>query len=140
MSYDTTPDPYADPLVFGQRMQILRTRRGLTRDRLGGLLGRSASWVKAVETGRLRTPHLPVVLRVAEVLRVRNLSELTGDQSLPADLFAGPGHPRFAEVRAALNSLNLGPAPEAPPAAHLTARLSRAWSARPSAPYPATGR
>ncbi|MFF4366092.1 helix-turn-helix domain-containing protein [Streptomyces sp. NPDC001594] len=134
MSYDATPDPYSDPLVFGQRMQILRTRRGLTRDQLGGLLGKSGSWVKAVETGRLRTPHLPLVLRVAEVLRVRNLSELTGDQSLPADLFAGPGHPRFAAVREALNSLNLGSTHEAPPVAHLTARLSRAWSARHSAP------
>ncbi|MFD8143824.1 helix-turn-helix domain-containing protein [Streptomyces sp. NPDC059708] len=134
MSYDATPDPYSDPLVFGQRMQILRTRRGLTRDQLGGLLGRSGSWVKAVETGRLRTPHLPLVLRVAEVLRVRNLSELTGDQSPHTDLFAGPGHPRFAAVREALNSLNLGSTREAPPAAHLTARLSRAWSARHSSP------
>ncbi|KIF03665.1 XRE family transcriptional regulator [Streptomyces sp. RSD-27] len=134
MSHDATPNPYSDPLVFGQRMQILRTRRGLTRDQLGGFLGRSGSWVKAVETGRLRTPHLPVVLRVAEVLRVRNLSELTGDSSLHADLFAGPGHPRFAGVREALNSLNLGSTHEAPPVAHLTARLSRAWSARHSAP------
>ena len=29
------PDPYTDPLVFGQRLQILRTRKGLTRDQLG---------------------------------------------------------------------------------------------------------
>lgn len=134
MSPDATPDPYANPLVFGQRMQLLRTRRGLTRDQLGGLVARSGSWVKAVETGRLKTPPLPMILRIAEVLRVRDLSELTGDQSMHISLFAGPGHPRFAAVREALNAFPLDAAHEAPPAAHLQARITRAWSARHSAP------
>ncbi|MGO4461223.1 helix-turn-helix domain-containing protein [Streptomyces sp. M-16] len=135
MSTDATPDPYRDPLVLGQRMQILRTRRGLTRDQLGGLVGRSGSWVKAVETGRLKTPTLPVILRIAEVLRVRDLSDLTGDQSMRVNLFTGPGHPRFAAVREALNSLRLGGGDRgAPSAAHLSARLSRAWQARHAAP------
>ncbi|MGR4884225.1 helix-turn-helix domain-containing protein [Streptomyces sp. LARHCF249] len=134
MSTEATPDPYRDQLLFGQRLLILRTRRGLTRDQLGGLTGRSGSWVKALETGRLKTPHLPVILRLAEVLRVRDLSDLTGDQSLQVSLFTGPGHPRFAAVREALNSLQLGGGREAPPAAHLSARLARAWSARHSAP------
>lgn len=93
MSSDATPDPYADPLVFGQRLQILRTRKGLTREQLGGLVGRSGSWVKGVETGRLKTPRLEVVLRLAEILRVRDLSDLTGDQSVHVSLFTGPGHP-----------------------------------------------
>ncbi|MET9606279.1 helix-turn-helix domain-containing protein [Streptomyces sp. NPDC006512] len=128
-------DPYREQLAFGQRTQILRTRRGLTRDQLGGLVGRSGSWVKAVETGRLKTPALPMVLRIAEVLRVRDLSDLTGDQSLRVSLFAGPGHPRFAAVREALNALQLGPGHDAPPdAEHLSARLARAWRARHSAP------
>ncbi|OEJ35348.1 helix-turn-helix domain-containing protein [Streptomyces subrutilus] len=134
MSTDASPDPYRDPLVFGQRMQILRTRRGLTRDQLGGLVGRSGSWVKAVETGRLKTPQLPVVLRIAEVLRVRDLSELTGDQAMHTALFAGPGHARFGAVREALNAFPLGSSREAPPVAHLSARLARAWTARHSAP------
>ncbi|MFK0253065.1 helix-turn-helix domain-containing protein [Streptomyces sp. NPDC090445] len=134
MSTDATPDPYADPLVFGQRMQILRQRRGLTREQLGGLVARSGSWVKAVETGRLKTPALPVILRIAEVLRVRDLSDLTGNQSLRADLFTGPGHPRFAAVREALNAFPVAGGREAPPTAHLEARLARAWSARHSAP------
>ncbi|MFE3761533.1 helix-turn-helix domain-containing protein [Streptomyces sp. NPDC059104] len=135
MSTDATPDPYRDPLVLGQRMQILRTRRGLTRDQLGGLVGRSGSWVKAVETGRLKTPTLPVVLRIAEVLRVRDLSDLTGDQSMRVNLFTGPGHPRFAAVREALNALRFGAdGRDAPSAADLSARLSKAWRARHSAP------
>lgn len=134
MSTDATPDPYADPLVFGQRMQILRQRRGLTREQLGGLVARSGSWVKAVETGRLKTPALPVILRIAEVLRVRDLSDLTGNQSLRAELFAGPGHPRFAAVRQAVNAFPVAGGREAPPTAHLEARLARAWSARHAAP------
>lgn len=133
MPTDATPDPYTDPLVFGQRLQLLRQRRGLTQDQLGGLAGRSGSWVRALETGRLQTPKLPVILRLAEVLRVRDLSDLTGDQSMRTALFTGPGHPRLAAVREALNTLQLGTA-DAPPGAHLTARLLRAWQARHSAP------
>lgn len=131
---DATPDPYTDPLVFGQRLQILRTRKGLTRDQLGGLVGRSGSWVKGVETGRLKTPKLEVVLRLAEILRVRDLSDLTGDQSVHVDLFTGPGHARLPEVKAAVDAFPLGARREAPPAAHLRARLARAWAARHSAP------
>ncbi|WP_424211301.1 helix-turn-helix domain-containing protein [Streptomyces sp. BI20] len=135
MSADATPDPYADRLVVGQRTQILRQRRGLTREQLGGLVGRSGSWVKAVETGRLKTPALPVLLRIAEVLRVRDLAELTGDQSVRIDLFTGAGHPRLAAVQAAVNALPLGSSPRpAPPTAHLNARLARAWEARHRAP------
>ncbi|MFF4963108.1 hypothetical protein [Streptomyces sp. NPDC001222] len=43
MSQDASPNPYAHPLVFGQRLQILRTRRGMTREQLGGLVGKSGS-------------------------------------------------------------------------------------------------
>jgi transcriptional regulator with XRE-family HTH domain len=121
-------------LVFGQRLQILRTRRGLTRDQLGGLAGFSGSWVKGVETGRLKTPKLAIVLRLAEILRVRDLSDLTGNQSVHVDLFTGPGHPRLPEVKAAVDAFPLGARRDAPPAEHLRARLARAWSARHSAP------
>ncbi|MEN8649621.1 helix-turn-helix transcriptional regulator [Streptomyces sp. 21So2-11] len=135
MTHDGTPDPYADPLVFGQRFQLLRTRKGMTRQQVGGLLGRSASWVKAVETGRLKTPKLDVILRIAELLRVRDLSELTGDQSLHISLFSGPGHRRLAAVQDAANAFPVATTHhEAPPIEHLRARLARAWQARHSAP------
>ncbi|WP_217141165.1 helix-turn-helix transcriptional regulator [Streptomyces sp. AC627_RSS907] len=134
MPSETTPDPYADPLVFGQRLQILRTRRGLTREQLGGLAGRSGSWVKAVETDRLKTPRLEVILRLAEILRVRDLSDLTGNQSVHVSFFTGPGHPRLAEVKAAVEAFPLDAGRQAPPIAHLRARLDRAWAARHSAP------
>lgn len=128
------PDPNTNPLVFGQRVQILRTRKGITRDQLGGLVGKSGSWVKGVETGRLKTPKLETILRVAEVLRVRDLSDLTGDQSMHVDLFTGPGHPRLAAVKAAVDRFPVATAQEAPSTAHIRARLARVWSARHSAP------
>lgn len=104
MASDAPPDPFVEPVAFGQRMQILRTRRGMSRTVLAGLLGKSPSWVKQVEGGRLQMPKLPMVLRIAEALRVRDLSELTGDQSRAIALFTGPGHARLPHVRAALNA------------------------------------
>ncbi|MFJ1928648.1 MULTISPECIES: helix-turn-helix domain-containing protein [unclassified Streptomyces] len=134
MPDDATPDPYADPLAFGQRMQILRTKRGMSRPVVAGLLGMSQSWVKQVETGLIGMPKLPVILRIAELLRVRDLSDLTGDQSTPVDLFIGPGHSRLPEVRAAVNALSLSADRQAPPAEHVAARLAKAWQARHRAP------
>ncbi|WP_310728692.1 helix-turn-helix transcriptional regulator [Streptomyces sp. N2A] len=134
MTSDATPDPYAEPVVFGQRMQILRTRRGMSRTVLAGLLGKSPSWVKQVEGGRLQMPKLPMVLRIAEALRVADLADLTGDQSMSVGLFAGPGHARLPQVRAALDAFPLTVRQEAPTPAHLRERLTRAWRARHSAP------
>ncbi|MEU2181219.1 helix-turn-helix transcriptional regulator [Streptomyces thermolilacinus] len=135
MSPDATPDPYADPLTFGQRMQILRERRGMTRVVLAGLLGRSPEWVKQIEKGRLQAPGIDVVLAIAEALRVRDLADLTGRPDMHVDLFVGPGHPRLGAVRAAVDTLPLTTQRQAPPAAHLRARLARAWAARHSSPH-----
>jgi transcriptional regulator with XRE-family HTH domain len=131
---EAAPGPYTDPIAFGQRMQILRQRRGLTRPVLAGLLGRSQSWVKQVEGGQIQTPKLATILRIAEVLRVRELSDLTGDQTAPVALFIGPGHSRLPAVRDAVNTFPVVADREAPPPAHLRARLDRAWAARHQAP------
>jgi transcriptional regulator with XRE-family HTH domain len=50
-------------LKVGQRIHYFRTRAGMTRAVLGGLVGRSAERVKAVESGRLLTPRLPLLVR-----------------------------------------------------------------------------
>jgi transcriptional regulator with XRE-family HTH domain len=137
MSSDANPDASTDPLLFGQRMQMLRTRRGMSRTVLAGLVGRSPSWVKQVEGGRLQTPKLSMILRLAEALRVGNLSELTGaERSRPTELFIGPGHRRLPEVAAVINAYPLGPATTSAVSSprHLRARLDRAWRARHSAP------
>ncbi|MEU9473280.1 helix-turn-helix domain-containing protein [Streptomyces avermitilis] len=134
MSPVASPDPFIESIAFGQRMQILRTRRGMSRSVLAGLLGKSPSWVKQVEGGRLQMPKLAMVLRIAEALRVRDLSDLTGDQSVGVALFTGPGHVRLPQVRTAINAYPLTTQREAPAPAHLRQRLVRAWGARHSAP------
>ncbi|WP_432063336.1 helix-turn-helix domain-containing protein [Streptomyces sp. S1] len=135
MSAHATPDPYANPLAFGQRMQILRERRGMTRQVLAGLLGKSVDWVKSVESGRMQAPGIETVYRVAEALRVRELAELTGHGEYKVDLFLGPGHPRLAAVRSAIETRPLGTPTGAPPRPeHLAARLAVAWQARHQSP------
>lgn len=126
--------PFADPLAFGQRMQILRTKRAMSRTLVAGLLGMSPSWVKQVETGVIGVPKLPMILRIAELLRVRDLSDLTGDLSMPVDLFIGPGHSRLPAVKAAIDAFPFAADREAPSALHLRLRLDRAWTARHEAP------
>ncbi|MFE4666422.1 helix-turn-helix transcriptional regulator [Streptomyces sp. NPDC056716] len=130
MSSDATPEPYADPLKFGQRAQILRERKGMTRAQLADLIGVSPHTLKKIENGQQKAPGIDTVLRIAEALRVRELSELTGHPDMNVDLFIGPGHPRLAAVKAAIDDFSLTSETEPPPIAHLEARLHAAWKAR----------
>ena len=134
MPSDATPDPYADPLRFGQRVQILRERRGMTRAQLADFVGISPHTLKKIENGQQQAPGLEMVMRIAEALRVRDLSDLTGHPDMHVDLFIGPGHPRLAAVKAAIDSFHLSSSMEPPRVAHLEARLHAAWKARHEAP------
>ncbi|GGU99753.1 helix-turn-helix domain-containing protein [Streptomyces spectabilis] len=134
MSSDATPDPYADPLRFGQRVQILRERRGMTRHQLADFVGVSPHTLKKIENGQQNAPGVAMVMRIAEALRVRDLAELTGHPDMRVDLFIGPGHPRLAAVKAAVDSFALASRTEPPPMAHVKARLHAAWKARHQAP------
>ena len=125
--------PEAPGASFGERLKHLRSRRGMTREVLGGLVGKSAEWVKAVETGRLQQPKLHMLLRLAEALRVRDLAELTGDPAVPLRLFTGPGHPALPAVRDAINAIPWADGP-AERLDHLQARLDAAWRARHASP------
>lgn len=127
---DATPPLSPEPIAFGQRLKILRTRKGMTREVLAGLLGHNAQWVKDLETGRLQIPRFDTVLAIAEALRVRDLADLTGRHVNSEGLFIGPGHPRLAAVAAAVNAMPGLTRQEAPPTAHVRARLDAAWKAR----------
>lgn len=130
---DATPDPYADPLRFGQRVQILRERRGMTQGQLADFVGISPHTLRKIENGQQKAPGLEMVMRIADALRVRDLSDLTGNPDMHVDLFIGPGHPRLAAVKAAVDSFPLSSSIEPPPVAHLEARLHAAWKARHAA-------
>lgn len=130
MSEDATPDPYADPLKFGQRVQILRERRGMTQAQLADLIDISPHTLRKIENGQQKPPRLDMVLRIAEALRVRDLADLTGRPDAHVDLFIGPGHPRLAAVKAAIDDFSLARSTEPPRVAHLEARLHAAWRER----------
>jgi hypothetical protein len=89
--------------TIGQRVKFHRQRTGKTRAVVGGLVGRSEEWVKALETGRLLTPRLPMLLRLAEVLGLSDLAQLTGEQSVPVASVTRVGHESTALVAAAMS-------------------------------------
>ncbi|MEU5549846.1 helix-turn-helix transcriptional regulator [Micromonospora sp. NPDC047793] len=92
----------SDSATFGARLRMYRERAGKTRPVLGGLVGRSAEWVKALENGRLLPPRLPMLLRLAEVLDISDLADLTGDQSLPVASVTRAGHSEVGKVAAVI--------------------------------------
>lgn len=116
-------------LTVGQRLQLYRERAGKTRAVVGGLVGRSAEWVKSVEKGRILPPRLPMLDKLAAALRVP-VSDLLGDEAPTLQQIASPGHSALPDVRAALNEYSLtltGPAPDLD---ELAARVAAAWRAR----------
>jgi transcriptional regulator with XRE-family HTH domain len=121
----TSPD-YSP--TFGQRVRRRRERNGQTRAVVGGLVGRSAEWVKAIENGRLQTPRLPLLLRLADVLGVEDLVELTGDERISASSYTKAAHVALPAVREALTTYNLVRGEEEPDsAADLLVRVEEAW-------------
>ncbi|MFB4313145.1 multiprotein-bridging factor 1 family protein [Actinomadura sp. 21ATH] len=131
---DRTPEPIDPDLPVGQRIQYFRERRGMSREVLGGLVGRKERWVKAVERGEIGQPKLPMLLAIAEALKLRDVARLTGGRPLPASMFRGPGHPALPAVRDALNAVGAGGTGPPAPLGHLQARLDAAWRARHAAP------
>ncbi|HZN74680.1 MAG TPA: helix-turn-helix transcriptional regulator [Micromonosporaceae bacterium] len=120
------PEPFSVP--FGQRLRALRNRAGKTRAVLGGLVGRSEEWVKALETGRLQMPRLPMLIRLAEVLGVADLEELTGDQSISMSRMKHAEHPAAPAIRDAVQRYHLSrPTEEPHPVPVLRDRVDQTW-------------
>jgi transcriptional regulator with XRE-family HTH domain len=111
---------------FGSRLRRHRERQGFSRAVLGQLVGRSAEWVKALESGRLQMPRLPMLQQLVQVLGLRTLDELTGDQSLGMDVLTKAAHEQAPVVADAL--LGMPPVPdEEPDLDGLARRIDEAW-------------
>ncbi len=54
---------------FGEKLRILRKRRGLTSTELGKMLGVHQTHVSQLETGR-RTPNAAMILKIADIFNV----------------------------------------------------------------------
>lgn len=106
----------------------------MSREVLGGLIGKNGRWLKSVERDEVGEPKLPVLLALAEALKLRDVSKLTGGGPLPTNSFRGPGHPALPMVREAINAVAVSMTGPPAPLGHLQARLDAAWRARHSAP------
>lgn len=107
----------------------------MSRPVLAGLLGRSSEWLKAVENGRLQPPRLPMLLRIARALDLKDLAELTGNgYAVPVSVFAGEQHSALSDVQAALTDYRLAPPTSPASVRHLEERLRQAWVVRHSSP------
>jgi transcriptional regulator with XRE-family HTH domain len=73
---------------LGERVALLRRRRGLSQVELGSLIGRSESWVSQVERGARRLDRLSVLRKVADALEVP-----VTDLQASADAGAGSAAP-----------------------------------------------
>ena len=58
-----------DLLTFGQRLRHFRRNQDLTLDELGGMVGKPASYLSTVETGR-REPKVGLVDELARALGI----------------------------------------------------------------------
>src|SRR5579871_1256033 len=93
----------------GERIQILRERRGLTRPVLSGLVGMSPSWLKGIERGTRLPPRLPL-LKLAEALAVGDVAVLAGIDmdlgaaSVPVGSFARIPHDAVPAIREAVRA------------------------------------
>ncbi|MCA1193062.1 helix-turn-helix transcriptional regulator [Saccharopolyspora sp. 6V] len=118
------------------RIKQARERAGMSRPVLGGLVGRSAEWVKAVETGRLQTPKLHTLIRLAKALDIADLAELTGNHD-PVQVSRLDGvntHSALQEVQTALTTSRFRAPAGDIDLSHLGERLRSAWTLRHASP------
>jgi transcriptional regulator with XRE-family HTH domain len=118
----------------GERIQILRERKGLSRPVLAGLVGMSASWLKGIEQGRRLPPRLPVLVKLAEALAVGDVAVLAGTDmdlgdatSVPVASFARIPHDGVPAIRDAVRDPMLTVLPGPVDVGALAGRVADAW-------------
>ncbi|WP_157186501.1 helix-turn-helix domain-containing protein, partial [Nocardia jiangxiensis] len=114
--------------TIGERIQIIRTRTGKSRAVVAGLVGRSEDWLRDVEKGRLQNPPpLDMLLQLAQVLGVRDLTEITGEHELLVGVARRAGHPVVPAIREAIEGVDLAGNAPLVDGDELQARVEHAW-------------
>lgn len=119
----------------GERIKIIRERKGLSRTVLAGLIGMSASWLKDIESGRRLPPRLPALVRIAEVLAVKDVAALAGTDlelggaSIPIASWSRIPHDAVPGIRDAVTDPMLILPQQTTPVdvTELAARTAHAW-------------
>lgn len=126
--------PYVAPMAderanitVGDRIRILRQRRGLTQVTLAAMCGRGEDWIKRIESGK-RGTTLSQLAKIGHALGVTDLSDLTGaDIGMPM-VSGGPMHDAVGPIRLAVRAVTLAPAPaQAETLEILEHRVRSAW-------------
>jgi transcriptional regulator with XRE-family HTH domain len=112
----TPPGPTSQPpssavsaLTTGERIRLRREAKGMTRPVVAGLVGRSPDWLKKIESGTRRLNSLQMLVRIADVLGVKDLSELTGDAGpVPVVAFDAEVHHVVPGIREAMRQAGFG--------------------------------
>ncbi len=127
---------------IGERIALIRRRRGLSQAKLAGLVGRSESWLSQVERGARPIERLGILGELARVLDVP-VSELTGD---PPRVVRDPAeqHAAVEDIRLALSAFDFlallirPTADSSVPDADLTdmrAKVDRVWQLTHASDY-----
>lgn len=116
-------------LTTGERIQLLRERRGMSRPVLAGLCGRGPDWLKNIEKGKRELRDHGLLIRLATALKVSDLSVLTGGQSVPVDAGTRLMLPTANGIRDAVRGPLFAPtsSDEPPSVDVLRGRLRAAW-------------
>jgi transcriptional regulator with XRE-family HTH domain/tetratricopeptide (TPR) repeat protein len=118
----------------GERIQVLRERKGLSRRVLAELVGMSESWLKGIERGTRLAPRLPKLVKLAEALGIGDVAvlagtdmELTNGVSIPMASFSHIPHIAAPAIREAIWSPMLRPPAGMTEIAALRRRVDDAW-------------
>ncbi|WP_237535316.1 helix-turn-helix transcriptional regulator [Streptomyces sp. SID3343] len=122
---------------MGERIEWLRTRRGMSRPVLAGLCGRGPDWLKKIESGERELRDYRLLLRVASALGLTDLGVLTGTGEVLQPVSPALHHESIPDIWAAVKRRNYSAVhPQEPPdVAALRARVDAAWLLWHSAQY-----
>ncbi|MFD6156115.1 helix-turn-helix domain-containing protein [Nocardia sp. NPDC060256] len=78
-------------LTIGERLELLRRRRDLSRRALAELVGRSEEWLRLIESGNKQLDSVATIIRLADALHIKDMRELMAlpPQLAPAGVDAG---------------------------------------------------
>jgi transcriptional regulator with XRE-family HTH domain len=88
---------------IGARIRYYRERRGLSQKAMAELVGKSENWAYKIEKGVLPIDRLSVLIDLARVLHVRDLTDLTGGVLTGAVSGPQTEHEALPAIRRALS-------------------------------------